>query len=1201
MQRLGIDIGSKTLKLVLLDEQGRVVFSSYQKHRSKIDECLRDAIHAIVWRLGDRTVRITVTGSSGLRVSELFGIPFVQEVVALKRAVLEDYPEADAILEMGGEDTKLIYLTGTPEQRMNNICAGGTGSFIETMGGLMGARTSTISRLAMGYSTIYPIASRCAVFAKSDVRPLLNAGARKEDIAASVLDAVCTQAVAGLSAGRPITGKVILLGGPFQHISALRDAFCRVTGFDRAHAVVPKDAHLYVARGAATSRRASEPMGIAQFEEMIKTANFENENGITRLRPLFESEGEIAAFRERHRQKRVPRSMLINAGESLFLGVDAGSTTAKVALIDADGAVVAYDCLKHRGDVVGSVSRMMKTIFTQLYAPYSEKHVIRRSCVVGYGEKLCQAAFGIDKGEVETVAHLRAALAIDPQVDFLMDIGGQDIKCFYVHDGVIQDVVLNEACSSGCGSLFDSVVRNLGRGRSDVVGEAMRAKAPVDLGTRCTTFMNSRIRHAQKEGVPADDIIAGVCYATVRNALFKVVRQPDFSKVGNHIVVQGGAFANDALLRAFELETGVEVSRPDLSQIMGAWGAALLARDEWLACKRDYPDLAENMQSELIDPDTLESMDVKKKVVRCDICSNRCEMRITRFAARKDGLYGQESGTGTVYDNERVLVTGNRCERGALAYGGKAEKHLPPPNILKMKRALIASYDKAVICQNADGDCAAAQEVSVVFGIPKSLVLYESYPFWKTLLDRLNIATIAGAEPSSEVFRLGMSSIPSEGMCYPAKLVYGQAANLATRGAEALFMPIIGTAFARFGLAGAKTPEELATCPLVENLAPMVEGDSEGSLFEGVRIVSPDLRSVKTIDDMCEPIVRALAECGIERSADQVGRALNDARDEYRKFKARLAAGARKALAGIDAGKYPGIVLVGHGYHAVEGISHGIDELLGELGYAVLERVDYPEAEDCAYDACTENESHAQSVFGSGPFWYENADALHRIDQCEGRRNLQPIIVRSFGCGIDALAADEERVRLNSAGDIYTELKIDQIMDLATVRIRLRSLAYAHRQREGALEMFPLTAPEEAYKPRGIQATPPTTLDETKRQTRKATAATRDSVDSAPPKRRRRWIVVPEEPDSREKHTGPVQIDMPGPSDTRVRFEVPHIEGVPAPGSPAKGIGPTASQIEEAAAFSVPSGEVFNHSYQGLAYVEGVPKPSDLATPGTRS
>ncbi len=1219
-ERLGIDIGSKTLKLMLIDEKGNEVFSSYQKHKSKIGECLQESIHAVVWRIGDRDVRITVTGSSGMRISELFDIPFVQEVVALKRAVLESYPNADAVLEMGGEDTKLVYLTGAPEQRMNNICAGGTGSFIEMMGGLMGTRTASIGRLAMGYSTIYPIASRCAVFAKSDVRPLINAGARKEDIAASVLDAVCTQAIAGLSAGRPLTGTVLLLGGPFQHINALRDAFCRVSGFDRKHAIVPKDAHLFVARGAALSNRATDPMRLSDFEHMLAQTDFENDSGIDRLKPLFGSEEEIAEFRERHRKDRVPRVSMLNAGNDLFLGIDAGSTTAKIALIDAHGALVAYDYHRHRGDVIECLSKMLKNMMPDLRPQYLERRIVRRSCVVGYGEQLCRTAFGIDDGEVETVAHLRAARAIDPDVDFLLDIGGQDVKCFYVQDGMIQDVVLNEACSSGCGSLFDSVAKTFNRTRADFVSDAMHAQAPVDLGTRCTTFMNSRIRHAQKEGASKEDIAAGVCYATVRNALFKVVRQPDFSKVGKHIIVQGGAFGNDALLRAFELETGVEVKRPDLAPIMGAWGAALLARDAWLTQKRDDPAAAQQAESGLIDLEDATDLDVRKRVVRCNGCTNNCELRVTRFAVRESDIEKRVQGSTIVPGTERILVTGNRCERGALMNGASAEKVVPPPNMVKYKRSLISAYKSIA----ADGEAIAANYQGVRVGIPKSLSLYESYPFWVTMFKSLGVKLVDGIEPSDAVFKKGMACIPAEGMCHPAKMIYGQAVDLVKKGAEIVFVPSVGTAFSRVGLAGYPCETDLMTCPLVEKMGDMLAGNAEGSPLSKARIAAPDLRLAKSLEDICVPIVEALGQAGLHIEREDAASAIRDASCEYRGFLEKLASRSNEIVKSIDEGEYPGIVLVGHAYHAAEGLSHGVDELLGELGYAVLERIDSRiEARGsrlCDIGKAREEESR----------WYENVDALQRIAECKSHPHIQPIIIRSFGCGIDALVADELRDRLREAGSIYTELKMDQIADLATVRIRLRSLAYAHKQREGEAGIFELTVPSEAYE------------DPMAKRLREKVANNEAKCDKA------------NRPDEENAQTGnadagsytwetwmaeqntetncifdnTVHVSILAPTGYIIEFDADVLGEPPKPGVGGLHIGPKVSAnggenarpkprrtpyahkylgLRSVAGHTLKPGfsrainpldPGFSFCYQGLAYVDNVPVPVDIVPPG---
>ena len=1170
MDRLGIDIGSKTLKLMLLDEDGRELFSSYEKHRGRISELLRDSIHSLIWRLGDRDVRISVAGSSGMRIAELFEIPFVQEVVALKRAVLASFPEADAVLEMGGEDTKLIYLGDPPEQRMNNVCAGGTGSFIEMMGGLMGERTTAMDRLAMGHTTIYLIASRCAVFAKSDVRPLMNAGARNEDIAASILDAVCIQAIAGLSAGRPLTGTVILLGGPFQYISSLRDSFCRVSGFDRDHAIVPEDAHLFVARGAALSKRASEPMRLSAFEEMLERSDFETRSGIGRLRPLFATENELAAFRERHSRTRVPRVTWPNADADLFLGVDAGSTTAKIALIDSTGALIDYDYHRHRGDVVGSLTRMMNRILQHLDSKYTMKRIVRRSCAVGYGEELCRAAFGIDDGEVETVAHLRAALAIDPEVDFLMDIGGQDVKCFYVDDGVIQDVVLNEACSSGCGSLFDSVSSSLNKNRRDFVGEAMRAKAPVDLGTRCTTFMNSRIRHALKEGVPSEDIAAGVCYATARNALFKVVRQPDFSKVGKHVVVQGGAFGNDALLRAFELETGAEVKRPDLAPIMAAWGAALLARDNWLSLRADDAESAEQARSKLVSLDAMNNMEVSKSVVRCDGCTNRCELRIARFDEKDKAAREGSGGKG------RVLVTGNRCEHGAMMHGGAGRQHEALPNLVKYKRALISSYGKGAKTETGDHGASGMR-----VGIPKALALYDSYPFWKTLFSELGADVVDCEDPSDGTFKAGMGCIPAEAMCYPAKSVYGQAVDLVGRGASILFVPIVETPFARFGLAGIPFDEKPKTCPLVENMGAMLASNAAGSPLENARIVLADLRGSASPEDICEPIYDALAEAGFTFGMDDVRNAVNAASMEYRRFLDKIGEKAVEVIGQVDEGRFPAVLLIDHGYHAAEGISRNVDELIVESGYAVIEQ-------GALGYVCADGEN-CKDADRESPCWFENTAAYECVERCMDHPDLQPVIMRSFGCGIDALSADALRNRLKDAGGIYTELKIDQIADMAAMRIRLRSLAYAHRQRKGASRAFELTAPPEAYSE---HSTKPMRYEQRQRL-REAQKARRDADGN--------WIV----PDSYEGkpswqewdgqgatatsrvYDDAVHVSIVAPQGYLIEFDVDIPEDLPAPGQSGKHAGPNLEADSARAEGRKPRRTPYAHKYLGLYGVAG--------------
>lgn len=1011
MNRLGIDIGSKTVKLALLDgDDNSLVYSDYFYHRSQIKKSLLAAVHRCAWLYGDCDVSISVTGSGGMRVSELFDLPFVQEVIALKTGIEKLVPDTDVVLEMGGEDTKLIYLTGTVEQRMNNVCAGGTGGFIDAMAGLMGVKSSSMQRLAMGATSIYPIASRCAVFAKSDVRPLLNSGAKKEDIAASVLQAVCEQAVAGLSAGRPIEGRVALLGGPFYYTPYLKTAFCKVTGIPPKDVVIPDQAHLLVAQGAALSPSTSGTATLRRFEERLEACDFSTDEGMKRLPALFSSKAEYESFCARHAQCKIPRADAYNSSENLFVGIDAGSTTLKVALINEDGALCAFQYDWNQGDLSKSLPNMLKSIYRDIDYTYMDKKVIRRSCVIGYGEDFSRAAFHVDMGQVETVAHLRAAREIEPDVDFLIDIGGQDIKCFYIKDGAIEDIVLNEACSSGCGSLFDSIARSMGYSKEALAGEALYADKPVELGTRCTTFMDSRVKHAQKEGAEPGDIAAGICYSTARNALFKVVHRPDFSQVGKRIVVQGGAFANDALLRAFELVTDTEVVRPDLSQIMGAWGAALLARDEWLSLRKDDPDKADRVKSRILSAGELDRLSIRQTASRCALCTNNCLLSISRFSTKE----------GREIERDDVYVTGNRCERGGAAYGKKAIGRVKPPDMIATKNALIAAFDRS-----------PQPHSDVVVGVPKVLSLYESYPFWKTFFNELGVQVVSLRESDDSVYRAGMSFIPSESACYPSKLVFGHCKKLLESGATALFMPSMTQTFAREGLLGyPRSEEHVHECPLIVHMSDTVRGNLGDVVTGKAALVAPVFSDMDGLDDVASTLEKTLRESRLDYSRAAIASALLKARAAYQAFFDKLDRENRRLLARVDAGEFPGILVMGHPYHSDPGIGHGIDELLNKLGYAVFERVDYRFSDTSVHTL-------------SGQEWFANCEHEGNVAKSRSHPNLQLVFLRSFGCGIDAIAADRIHDAVRESGRVYAELKIDQIVDLAQVRIRVRSLAYA--------------------------------------------------------------------------------------------------------------------------------------------------------------
>ncbi|NLG10881.1 MAG: CoA activase, partial [Coriobacteriaceae bacterium] len=743
--RLGIDAGSKTIKLVLLDHEGKTVFSQYRLHKSDIRSTMLELLHDGIWRLGDVEAVVTVTGSAGMRIADILDLPFVQEVIATKYAIGQLYPQADVAIELGGEDAKIIYLTDGVEQRMNGSCAGGTGGFIDLMCGTLGVRAQELNSLALGFSTIYPIASRCAVFAQTDVRPLLNEGAKKSDIAASILQAVVTQTVAGLSCGRPIKGTVVFLGGPLQVYSELVSRFRKTLGLTHAQTIKPPDAHLFVAMGAAllSNTLSQETIALSELEQRLKVAPEQEDGGSERLEPLFSTDAELQAFKQRHDRNRVNRSQLMNYSGDVFLGIDAGSTTCKLVLVGSEGELLYSDYEKSRGSVISTLSEMLEGLYRSLPREYDGSLLvtIRHTKVTGYGEQLLKVAFTADSGEVETIAHLRAARELNPKVDFVLDIGGQDIKCLRIRDGVIDDVILNEACSSGCGALIEGFSRSLGYTQWSFSDVALQAKQPVDLGTRCTVFMTSRVRHAQKQGIPAADIAAGLAYSVVRNALYKVIGYTSAEQLGKHMVVQGGTFMSDAVLRAFELECGCEVTRPSIANLMGAYGAALLARDEVLAAKRSGSAPA---QSTLLGPCELAGLNQQHGTRRCMGCANNCLLTISSFS----NLKGDDPAA-------RVFVTGNRCERGGFAQ----EIQHKPENLFAYQQQLLAAYD-----DDYELEPTLAFDKPVI-GIPRVLELHASYPFWQTFFKQLGFVVRSIAASNTTLYRSGAQAVMSEAVC----------------------------------------------------------------------------------------------------------------------------------------------------------------------------------------------------------------------------------------------------------------------------------------------------------------------------------------------------------------------------------------------------------------------------------------------------
>jgi len=725
--KIGIDIGSTTLKVVVLNENKEIVFDVYRRHFANILGTLRAILAEAYEAIGEADVTIAITGSAGMSLAERLGVSFVQEVVATTKILKANHPEVDVAIELGGEDAKIVYLTNGVEQRMNGICAGGTGSFIDQMASLLQVDAKGLNELAKHYDEIYPIAARCGVFAKTDVQPLLNEGASRENIAVSILQAVVVQTISGLACGRPIRGNVAFLGGPLYFLSELRDRFIATLNLSPEQVIFPDHSQLYIAMGAALSAEVH----VHSFEDFIQRVDNTKESragDLVRLRPLFETDAERTDFMKRHKKNSIGFKDLVSYEGDCFLGIDAGSTTTKIILTDADGNLL----FTHYGSNLGNPLASTRVALTELYDHLPATAQIVYSVVTGYGESLLKEALKVDMGEIETIAHYKAANHFLPNVDFILDIGGQDMKCLKIKDGNIESIMLNEACSSGCGSFLDTFAKGMNLGIEDFVEAALASVGPVDLGTRCTVFMNSRVKQAQKEGASVADIAAGLSYSVVKNALYKVIKIRDPKELGERVVVQGGTFYNDAVLRAFELQAGCEVVRPNIAGMMGAYGAALIARER-------YNGVSE---STLIKADELAAFETKTSSARCKLCANNCLMTIHRFS-----------------DNRR-FVSGNRCERGA---GKSKEADASLPNLAAYKAKRLFDYEAL--------DPAVAKRGTV--GLPRVLNLFEDYPFWATFFKELGFSVVLSDESSKKLYEKGMETIPSESVCYPAKLVHG--------------------------------------------------------------------------------------------------------------------------------------------------------------------------------------------------------------------------------------------------------------------------------------------------------------------------------------------------------------------------------------------------------------------------------------------
>ena len=985
LHTLGIDIGSTTVKIAILNDENEVLFSDYERHFANIQETLSDLLGRALYKLGPIQVSPVITGSGGLTLAKHLGVPFVQEVIAVSTALQDYAPQTDVAIELGGEDAKIIYFEGgNVEQRMNGVCAGGTGSFIDQMASLLQTDASGLNEYAKNYKALYSIAARCGVFAKTDIQPLINDGAAKEDLAASIFQAVVNQTISGLACGKPIRGHVAFLGGPLHFLSELREAFIRTLKLDDEHIIAPNHSHLFAAIGSALNSKKDTPMELRDMQNRLEN-KIQMDFEVERLDPLFATTADYEEFISRHAKHQVPVKDLASYKGKAFLGIDAGSTTTKAALVGEDGTLLYSFYHNNDGDPLGTTITAIKDIYDQL----PEGVEIVHSCSTGYGEALIKSALMLDEGEVETVSHYYAASFFEPDVDCILDIGGQDMKCIKIKDGTVDSVQLNEACSSGCGSFIETFAKSLNYSVKDFAKEALFAKNPTDLGTRCTVFMNSNVKQAQKEGATVADISAGLAYSVIKNALFKVIKITNASDLGKHVVVQGGTFYNDAVLRSFEKISGCRAVRPDIAGIMGAFGAALIAKERF--------HMAGEKETTMLPLDKIIALQYTTSMTRCKGCNNHCVLTINQF------------GSGRHY------ISGNRCERGlGLA---KAKKEIP--NLFDYKYHRMFDYEPLPLDQADRG----------VVGIPRVLNMYENFPFWAVFFKKLRYHVTLSPQSTRQIYELGIESIPSESECYPAKLVHGHISWLIHQGVKFIFYPCIPYERNESPEAG-----NHYNCPMVTSYAENIKNNVEELKTEHVDFMNPFMAFTNEkilTDGLVREFVKKfqIPEAEIRMAAHAGWEELLASRSDMEKK-------GEETLAWMKEHGKRGIVLAGRPYHVDPEIHHGIPELIASYGFAVL-------TEDSV--------SHMGKV--ERPLvvtdqWMYHSRLYEAASFVKTRDDLDLIQLNSFGCGLDAVTTDQVAEILTKSGKIYTVLKIDEVNNLGAARIRIRSLIAALRVRD---------------------------------------------------------------------------------------------------------------------------------------------------------
>lgn len=976
MFKIGLDIGSTTIKTAVLDEHGSLVHSSYQRHNSDVRATLYSVLKELLKNYDEFS--ITVTGSGGISISEWLGIPFVQEVIAGVEAIKRLIPETDVAIELGGEDAKITYLKDGVDQRMNGTCAGGTGAFIDQMAILLNTDAQGLNELAKDATIIYPIASRCGVFAKSDIQPLINDGAKKSDVAASVFQSVVNQTISGLACGKPIRGNVAFLGGPLHFLSELGHRFTVTLQPEKA--IFPENSQVFNAIGAAF--KSEKIFTSAELLDKLEKVKDISDGEVTRLSPLFSSPDELTEFRLRHSKVDIPFADIKKHKGAAFLGIDAGSTTTKVALINADGGLLYSWYGSNSGDPLASVTEIIK----QIYDLLPDDAYIGYGTITGYGESLIKTALGLDNGEIETMAHLTASQTILPGVEFLLDIGGQDMKCLRIKDGVITDILLNEACSSGCGSFIETFARAIGMNAEQFAKVGLGSDAPVDLGSRCTVFMNSRVKQAQKEGATVADISAGLAYSVVKNALFKVIKLRDAKEMGEKIIVQGGTFLNESVLRAFELVSGREVVRPNQAGLMGAYGAALISKNNYTGGK-----------SSIKTKEQLEKFRVVKSSRRCEKCGNHCLLTISEF------------------DDGRTFISNNRCERGGNAPEKTVQK---PPNLFDEKYKRLFAYYRPLTPDKAPRG---------TVGIPRLLNLYENYPFWFTFFTELGYSVKLSPRSSRDVYSKGIETMPSESVCYPAKIAHGHVQSLIDDGVKFIFYPCLP-----YERQEDQNANNHYNCPVVGSYPEVIRLNMRDEFINnGVTFAAPFLPFATP-----KRMAQRLCEEFPDIPKTKINRAVKKAYAEQAEFNDWSRRRGEEIVKYLDENGGHGIVLAGRPYHLDPEINHGVPQMINSYGFAVL-------TEDSVAHL-----NRAPRPLRVVDQWTYHSRLYSAANFVRTRNNIDLVQLNSFGCGLDAVTTDQVQELLEAANKVYTLLKIDEVSNLGAARIRIRSLMAVIKDRQ---------------------------------------------------------------------------------------------------------------------------------------------------------